>query len=60
MFFARTRWMGRVLNGAGIDARTKTGMAVGPTIIEFSKYCQEKNRRGDGAGPARPEIPRSC
>ena len=47
MFFARTRWMGRVLNGAGIDARTKTGVAVGSTIIEFSKYCQEKNREGE-------------
>ena len=54
--FARARWVGRVLNGAGIDARSKTWMELSNILSMFSKHCQEKNRRGDGAGPARPDL----
>ena len=56
MFFARARWVGRVLNGAGIDARSKTWMELSNMLTTFSKYCEEKNRRGHGAGPARPDL----
>ena len=49
MFFARVRWVGRVLDGAGIDTSSNTGRELSTTLIKFSKYCQEKNRRGEGA-----------
>lgn len=49
MFFARVRWVGRVLSGAGIDTNSKTGRELSSTLIKFSKYCQEMNRRGEGA-----------
>ncbi len=56
MFFARVRWVGRVLDGAGIDTNSKTGRELSTTLIRFSKYCQEKNRRGEGASGARLEL----
>jgi len=56
MFFARVRWIGRVLDGAGIDTNSKTGKELSSTLITFSKYCQEKNRRGDGAGKVRRDF----
>jgi hypothetical protein len=74
MFFARVRWVGRVLDGASIEVHSKTGRALSTILITFSKYCQEKNRRGDGAmrldvGPAEwallaailaPDEPKVC
>lgn len=56
MFFARVRWIGRVLDGAGIDTSSKTGRELSSTLITFSKYCQEKNRRGDGASGVRLNL----
>lgn len=56
MFFARVRWVGRVLDGAGIDTNSKTGRELSTTLITFSKYCEEKNRRGDGAQGVRFDI----
>ena len=56
MFFARVRWVGRVLDGAGIDTNSKIGRELSTTLITFSKYCQEKNRRGDGAHGVRLDI----
>ncbi|MBI3596363.1 MAG: hypothetical protein HY203_04330 [Nitrospirae bacterium] len=56
MFFARVRWIGRVLDGAGIDTSSKTGRELSTTIISFSKYCQEKNRRGDGTNGMRLDL----
>jgi hypothetical protein len=56
MFFARVRWIGRVLDGAGIDTNSKTGRELSSTLITFSKYCQEKNRRGDGASGVRLDL----
>ena len=49
MFFARVRWVGRVIDGAGIDTNSKTGRELSTALLKFSKYCQEKNRRGEGA-----------
>ena len=45
MFFARVRWGGRVLDGAGIDTDSQTGRELSNALLKFSKYCQEKNRR---------------
>ena len=56
MFFARIRWIGRVLDGAGIDTNSKTGRELSSTLITFSKICQEKNRRGDGASGVRLDL----
>lgn len=56
MFFARVRWIGRVLEGAGIDTNSKTGRELSSTLITFSKYCQKKNRRGDGASGVRHDL----
>ena len=56
MFFARVRWVGRVLDGAGIDTNSKTGRELSTTLIKFSKYCQEKNRRGEGASDVRLDL----
>ena len=56
MFFARVRWVGRVLDGAGIDTNSKTGRELSTTLIKFSKYCQEKNRRGEGASDVRLDV----
>lgn len=56
MFLARVRWVGRVLDGAGIDTNSKTGRELTSTLVAFSKYCQEKNRRGDGAGGVRLNL----
>jgi hypothetical protein len=56
MFFARVRWIGRVLDGAGIDTNSKTEREFSSTLITFSKYCQEKNRRGDGASGVRLDL----
>ena len=56
MFFARVRWVGRVLDGAGIDTYSKTGRELSTTLIKFSKYCQEKHRRGEGASDVRLDL----
>lgn len=56
MFFARVRWVGRVLDGAGIDTSSKMRRELSSTLITFSKYCQEKNRRGDGASGVRLDF----
>ena len=56
MFFARVRWVGRVLDGAGIDTNSKTGRELSTTLIMLSKYCQEKNRRGGGARGVRLNL----
>lgn len=56
MFFARVRWIGRVLDSAGIDIYSKTGRELSTTLIAFSKYCEEKNRRGEGASGVRFNI----
>lgn len=56
MFFARVRWIGRVLDGAGIDTYSKTGRELTSTFVELSKCYQEKNRRGDGASGIRLAI----
>lgn len=56
MFFARVRWIGRVLDGAGIDTNSKTGQELSSTLIKFSKHCQEKHRRGDGASGVRLDV----
>ena len=56
MFFARVRWVGRILDGAGIDTSSKTGRELSSTLITFSKYCQEKNRRGEGASGVRLDF----
>ena len=56
MFFARVRWVGKVLHGAGIDTKSKTGRELSTTLIWFSKYCQEKNRRGEGASGVRLDL----
>jgi hypothetical protein len=56
MFFARVRWIGRVLDGAGIDTNSKSGREISSTLITFSKYCQERNRRGDGASGVRLDL----
>ena len=56
MFFARVRWGGRVLDGAGIDTNSKTGRELSTALLKFSKYCQEKNRRGEGARGARLDL----
>ena len=56
MFFARVRWVGRVLEGAGIDTNSRTGRELSTTLIWFSKYCQEKNRRGEGASGVRLDL----
>jgi hypothetical protein len=56
MFFARVRWVGRVLEGAGIETSSKTGRELSTTLIKFSKYCQEKNRRGEGARGVRLDL----
>ena len=53
MFFARVRWVGRIIDGAGIGIRSKTGMQLSTTLIQFSKYIQKKNYRGDGAARVR-------
>jgi hypothetical protein len=50
MFFARVRWVGKVLDGAGIDTNSEPGRELSSVLITFSKICQEKNRCGDGAG----------
>ena len=52
LFAPRRRWVIRVLNGAGIDSSSKTGVELSNTLVQFSKYCQEKNRLRHGAlGP---------
>ena len=56
MFFARVRWVGRVLEGAGIDTNSKRGRELSTTLIKFSKYIQEKNRRGEGARGVRLDL----
>lgn len=56
VFFARVRWVGRILDGAGIDNHSKAGRELSTTLIAFSKECQEKNRRGDGANGVRLDI----
>ena len=56
MFFARVRWVGRVLDGAGIDTNSKTGRELSTALLKFSKYGQEKNRRGEGARGARLDL----
>lgn len=56
MFFARVRWVGRVLDGAGINTSSKTGRELSTTLIMFSKYCQDKNRRGGGATGVRLHL----
>ena len=57
MFFARVRWVGRVLDGAGIDTSSKTGRELSTALLKFSKYCQEKNRRrGEGACGVRLDL----
>lgn len=56
MFFARVRWVGKVLDGAGIDTYSKTGRELSTTLVKFSKYCQEKHRRGEGASDVRLNL----
>ena len=56
MFFARVRWVGRVLDGAGIDTSSKTGRELSTALLKFSKYCQEKNLRGEGAWGVRLDL----
>lgn len=56
MFFARVRWVGRILDGAGIDNHSKTGRELSTTLIAFSKECQEKNRRDEGANGMRLDV----
>ena len=56
VFFARVRWVGRVLDGAGIATYSKTGRELSTALINFSKYCEEKNRRGDGASGVRLDV----
>ena len=56
MFFARVRWVGRVLDAANIDNHSKTGRELSTILIAFSEYCQEKNRLGDGARGVRLDI----
>jgi hypothetical protein len=48
MFFARYRWAGKVVAGAGFDLNSKLGQELRSGLVIFSEYCQEKNRRGDG------------
>lgn len=49
MFFARVRWIGRVLDDARIANTSKVGVELTNTLVAFSKHCEEKNHRGDGA-----------
>ena len=56
MFFARVRWVGRVVDGAGIDTNSKTGRELSTALLKFSKYCQEKNHRGEGARGVRLDL----
>lgn len=49
MLFARTRWVGRVLEEAGIEPGSETGRALYVVLLRFSKYCQRMNRAGRGA-----------
>ena len=48
LLFAKARWIGRVLEGAGIDNYSKTGMELSTTLIKFSKFCHQMNQRGEG------------
>ena len=56
MLFAKFRWIGKVLDGADIDRNSKIGRELRSTLIPFSKYLQEKNRRGDGANRVRLDL----
>ena len=56
MFFARIRWIGRVLDAAGIDTASNTGKELTAALVKFSKYCQEMNRRGEGARRERLDV----
>ena len=56
MLFAKARWTGKVLDGADIDRNSEIGLELSSTLITFSKYIQEKNRRGDGANRVRLDL----
>ena len=61
MLFAKFRWIGKVLDGANIDKNSKIGQELRATLIPFSKYLQEKNRRGDGANRVSLDLsPAGC
>ena len=52
MLFPRRRWTLRVLDRAGIGSSSKAGVELSNMLVQFSKYCQQKNRLGHGAlGP---------
>ena len=60
MLFAKIRWTGKVLHGADIERNSKTWRELSSTLITFSKYLKEKNRRGDGANRIRLDLSPEC
>jgi hypothetical protein len=49
MFFAKVRWIGRVLEGAGIDNHSKAGRELTTSLVRFARHFKKMNHRGMGA-----------